>query len=126
MRNPGSCIRDENFKGQISMIDDEFKANINELIPFVANDDTDATSECPTLKIDPLKQVFTGEDFLEQINAIKEVFDEGLIEKPESMYKTFSKLSHAKAIKNAAAYWNQKVSTLLPYAGEQTRKADAH
>ena len=50
MRHPGSALRSDDFKGESDQLDDEFKENLTELIPFIANDDTDASNKCPTLK----------------------------------------------------------------------------
>ena len=138
-RHPGSeAVRSDDFQGQVAQLDEEFKDGLKEFIPFVANDDTDNSSNVPTLKISPLKQVLTVDDFMDQvspelgqssrtsrqkfpiekrkikIDAIKEIFDSGLIDKPESMYGAFSKVSHGKAVKEAAKYWNSKMNALLP------------
>ena len=109
MRHPGSALRSDDFKGESDQLDEEFKENLTELIPFIANDDTDTSSSCPTLKVDPLRQELTVEDFIDQVKAIKQIYDDGLIEKPESMYSAFSKLSAGKAMKSAAKYWNDKI-----------------
>ena len=48
-------------------MDEEFVENLKEFVPFVANDDTDSSCTCPTLKMDPLKQLLTVDDFLDQV-----------------------------------------------------------
>jgi len=122
-RHPGSdAVRSDDFQGQVAQLDEEFKDGLKEFIPFVANDDTDNSSNVPTLKISPLKQVLTVDDFMDQIDAIKEIFDSGLIDKPESMYGAFSKVSHGKAVKEAAKYWNSKMNALLPDMPESRRE----
>jgi len=122
MRHPGSALRSDDFKGESDQLDEEFKENLTELIPFIANDDTDTSSSCPTLKVDPLRQELTVEDFIDQVKAIKQIYDDGLIEKPESMYSAFSKLSAGKAMKSAAKYWNDKIKSLLPDMPESRRE----
>jgi len=121
MRHPGSALRSDDFKGESDQLDEEFKENLTELIPFIANDDTDS-SKCPTLKVDPLRQVLSVDDFIDQVKAIKQIYDDGLIEKPESMYSAFSKLSSGKAMKLAAKYWKDKIGSLLPDMPESRRE----
>ena len=68
-RHPGSdAVRSDDFKGQVAQLDEEFKDGLKEFIPFVANDDTDNSSDVPTLKISPLKQVLTVDDFMDQVS----------------------------------------------------------
>ena len=68
-RHPGSdAVRSDDFQGQVAQLDEEFKDGLKEFIPFVANDDTDNSSNVPTLKISPLKQVLTVDDFMDQVN----------------------------------------------------------
>ena len=84
MRHPGSALRSDDFKGErfvsnsieiifktntlSDQLDEEFKENLTELIPFIANDDTDS-SKCPTLKVDPLRQVLSVDDFIDQVKV---------------------------------------------------------
>ena len=82
---------------------------IIEALKYIRIPKKDTSSLCPTLKVDPLRQELTVDDFIDQVKAIKQIYDDGLIEKPESMYSAFSKLSAGKAVKSAAKYWNDKI-----------------
>ncbi|CBY11617.1 unnamed protein product [Oikopleura dioica] len=97
MRHPGSCLRDEDFEGQLGRMDDEFRTTLEELIPYVCNDSTDDSGSCPVIKTDPMENNMTCDDFIEQVNMLKEVFESGQIESPESLYSAYSKVSHGKA-----------------------------
>ena len=97
MRHPGSCLREEDFEGQLGRMDEEFRTTIEELIPYVCNDSTDDSGSCPVIKTDPMGNNMTCEDFIEQVNMLKEVFESGQIESPESLYSAYSKVSHGKA-----------------------------
>jgi len=100
MRHPGSCLRDEDFEGQLGRMDDEFRTTLEELIPYVCNDSTDDSGSCPVIKTDPMENNMTCDDFIEQVNMLKEVFESGQIESPESLYSAYSKVSHGKASRN--------------------------
>ena len=65
----------------------------------------------------------TVSDFIEQVKAIKHIYDEDLIDKPESMYETFSKLSSTKAYNNALKQWKRDIENVLPYLPETRRQA---
>lgn len=121
MRHPGSCLRDEDFEGQLGRMDDEFRTTLEELIPYVCNDSTDDSGSCPVIKTDPMGNNMTCDDFIEQVNMLKEVFESGQIESPESLYSAYSKVSHGKATKKAANYWNSKIESILPNMPESRR-----
>ena len=53
---------------------------------------------------------------------VQQVYDEGLIESPESLYSAFSKVSHGKAVKNATEYWSNKIENILPDMPESRRE----
>ena len=53
---------------------------------------------------------------------IQQVYDEGLIESPESLYSAFSKVSHGKAARNATKYWTDKIENILPDLPERRKE----
>ena len=55
------------FLGQLSRLDEEFVSGLKEFVPFVCNDATDDTSQCPTIKIDPMAERMTADDFIDQV-----------------------------------------------------------
>ena len=50
------------------------------------------------------------------------LYEDGLIESPESLYSAFSKVSHGKAIKRATSYWSNKIENILPDLPERRRE----
>ena len=42
-------------------------SGLKEFVPFVCNDATDDTSQCPTIKIDPMAERMTADDFIDQV-----------------------------------------------------------
>ena len=51
----------------MSRLDEEFVSGLKEFVPFVCNDATDDTSQCPTIKIDPMAERMTADDFIDQV-----------------------------------------------------------
>ena len=76
----------------------------------------------PELKRNLLNELMTVTDFIEQVKAIKHIYDEDLIDKPESVYETFSKVSSTKAYNYALKDWKRKIDEILPYLPESRRQ----
>ena len=76
----------------------------------------------PNLKRNLLNELMTVTDFIEQVKAIKHIYDEDLIDKPESVYETFSKVSSTKAYNYALKDWKRKIDEILPYLPESRRQ----
>ena len=74
------------------------------------------------LKRNLLNELMTVSDFIEQVKAIKHIYDKDLIDKPESVYETFSKLSSTKAYNYALKDWKRKIEEILPYLPESRRQ----
>ena len=81
-----------------------------------------STIALPQLKGNLLNELMTVGDFIEQVKAIKHIYDEELIDKPESMYETFSKLSSTKAYNKALKQWKRDIEEVLPYLPENRRQ----
>ena len=120
MPHPGPVVRKQEFKGETSLLDQDFVRNLEVLVPSLF--------DRASVKMDPSGNVLTAADvvdyftvwknilkyFLNFFQKYTEIFQDEEMPETVTILEATAEANHHMAVQKATSLWKEKVESLVP------------